>query len=385
MTVCVHSNMPAPHQLPMAGELARWLGANNFAFVHTERLSDERIRVGWAQSSEPWVVASYDNPDLAQSWLEQSSFLLSGERDFRLFDRRVNRRGLITAYGSERWFKPLSFTLFGREFEISGFWRMLFPKYIKMAYRMTRLLRQESFYYWAYGIHAATDMARLVGLFSGDVRCLFSAPRLSVERVPCGRVRIRGAKRHWDSKLAQMRIWGYSVEPSSAKVEAQVRGGMGNDISVLWVGRMLCWKRLDTLVKAVAGLKCLHLDIYGAGPCERLLRKLARKNDNIVFHGFVPIGRVRELMREHDVYVMPSGAGEGWGAVVNECLEEGVPVLGTYEAGSSATILPEGCLFHAGDWRRLRSMLQKPIPVCEIGPWSAEALAKAIRRFCDER
>ena len=47
----------------------------------------------------------------------------------------------------------------------------------------------------------------------------------------------------------------------------------------------------------------------------------------------------------------------GWGAVLNEALEEGMEVVGTFEAGASATILPRENLFHAGDWRGLRRLL----------------------------
>ena len=63
----------------------------------------------------------------------------------------------------------------------------------------------------------------------------------------------------------------------------------------------------------------------------------------------MPVAEVRAFMRSHEVYVLPSNAYEGWGAVVSEALEEGMEVLGTYEAGSSATVLPQENLFHAGD------------------------------------
>ena len=62
--------------------------------------------------------------------------------------------------------------------------------------------------------------------------------------------------------------------------------------------------------------------------------------DMVMFMPAQPMEKVRELMREHDLFVLASNAYEGWGAVVSEALEEGMRVLGTFEAGASAAILP---------------------------------------------
>ena len=104
------------------------------------------------------------------------------------------------------------------------------------------------------------------------------------------------------------------------------------------------------------------------------------------FAGIVPISKVRDLMRSHDVYVLASDANEGWGAVVNEALEEGMKVLGTYEAGASAAMLPADDLFHAGDWRRLAELLVRCVKEKRdgklvgqgIGEWTPEKAAQRL-------
>ena len=153
-------------------------------------------------------------------------------------------------------------------------------------------------------------------------------------------------------------------------------------VKVLRVGRMLKLKRVDTIIKAVGECsksKKITLDIYGIGPEEAKLKKLAAKyRDKIKFHPPVPINEVRKLMREHDVYVLSSNGYEGWGAVVCEALEEGMKVIGTYEAGASATILPESNLFHAGDWRRLKMLLEGNVEKVGIGPWTAKSAAEFL-------
>jgi glycosyltransferase involved in cell wall biosynthesis len=145
---------------------------------------------------------------------------------------------------------------------------------------------------------------------------------------------------------------------------------------------MLKLKRVDTIIKAVgecSKIKKITLDIYGLGPEEAKLKKIAAKyGDVIKFYPPVPISEVRKLMREHDVYVLSSNAYEGWGAVVSEAIEEGLAVIGTYEAGSSATILPESNLFHAGGWCRLQKLLQNDILKIDIGLWTAKNAADAL-------
>ncbi len=100
--------------------------------------------------------------------------------------------------------------------------------------------------------------------------------------------------------------------------------------------------------------------------------------DVIKFYPPVPISEVRKLMREHDVYVLASNGYEGWGAVVSEALEEEMKVIGTFESGSCATILPENNLFHAKDWHKLLQLLQSCILKGKIGEWTAKIAAELI-------
>ena len=137
-------------------------------------------------------------------------------------------------------------------------------------------------------------------------------------------------------------------------------------------------KRVDN------SLPKITLDIYGSGPEEKRLRQMAEGYEEIIkFYPPVSVGDVRKLMREHEVYVLASNGYEGWGAVVSEALEEGMRVIGTYEAGSSATMLPESCLYHSGDWRRLRELLcdQKHSEAISDWKfaWNAREAALALR------
>ena len=217
---------------------------------------------------------------------------------------------------------------------------------------------------------------------------LTSSDVFTFEKVPLGRL---AAVKGKNCLLDKMRLWGYFVAPSkdvSCPVQPVYKTSP-QEIKALWVGRLLNWKRVDTIARAVgehancmrtdASLPKITLDIYGTGPEEAHLKKIASSYGYVVkFHPPVPVADVRPIMRDHDVYVLASNGYEGWGAVVCEALEEGMKVVGTFEAGSSAAILPDSNLFHAGDWRSLLRILQSGVQDVSIGEWSAANAAEKL-------
>ena len=372
MKFVFYTNSCSAHQLPVAREIANRLGAENFRYVYTEAPLHQRSQV--IEVNEPWVTTD-------TSAIESCDILLvGGLRPLDVMERHT-KAGKQTLYMSERWFKPSL-----------GMLRLLHPKYFVMAWRMVKLIRNSlTFYYLPIGIHAARDMARLCGLFAGDLRCLFRTPQLDFERKPGGKIWLKNGGNGKRYCLDKMRMWGYFVEPSrfDALPVQEATDTPGRTCRVLWVGRLLNLKRVDTIVRAVGehanlkrvdtSLPTITLDIYGTGPEEQRLKKLAVKYGNAIqFHPPVPLGEVRRLMREHDVYVLSSNGYEGWGAVVSEALEEEMKVLGTYESGSSATVLPTECLFHAGDWQHLLRLLSAPIRIGKIDNWTAKIAAKTL-------
>lgn len=365
------TNVISPHQLPLAREIAARVGDDHFRYVYTEVADKDHGGLGWALDVPKWCV--HVGAADVDEWLENADVLLSGLRCFDLFERRA-KKGLKNYYMTERWLKPPI-----------GILRLLHPRYFGYARRLCRMMEEGKVIGLPIGIHAARDMARLCGLMHGELRCLFGAPELEFESRPGGNIVVSGqslvASRRYC--LDKMRMWGYFVESSKLKVESEK---LKDGLRVLWVGRLLKLKRVDTIVRAVGELSTrtacstrLILDIFGTGPEEFRLKKMAAKyGDVIKFHPPVPIDEVRKLMREHDLYVFGSNGYEGWGAVVSEALEEGMRVVGTYEAGSSVTMLPESSLFHSGDWRTLKRILQSEIPQCGIGTWTAKDAAAEL-------
>lgn len=393
MKMLMYAGIISPHMIPLCDSLYARLGPGNFLYCATLRMRQERSKLGWKEVERKWIVRYDGVPplDVLEAYADEFDVLFVSEFEPKAIEC-FKKRGKRILYASERWLKPPF-----------GAIRFLKKSFLRRAMVFASLLRSYSeFMYLPIGPHAAVDALRIACYTKLDVIGGLRNRRIAFEKCPMGRLSALG----WSGVfLDKMRMWGYYVEPSKVKGVRDAQSTTNHHplttLKVLWVGRLLDWKRVDTIVRAIGELSRafsnsnfqLQLDIYGTGPAETSLKKLAAQyGDAMKFYPPVPIEEVRRLMREHDIYVLASNGYEGWGAVVSEALEEGMTVLGTYEAGSSATILPEECLFHAGDWRVLKNMLlgiSSKTLECHINGscasmWMAEAGAKALCGYLED-
>jgi glycosyltransferase involved in cell wall biosynthesis len=313
------TNIVSPHQVPLARALAAQLGAACYRLAVLEPTAAAGEALAWEYAaSDPWILRVAEDERHRQEygeWFDGADIVVCGQRLIEPFAQRVSR-GQLTFYMSERWWKPPV-----------GMLRLLHPRFAAMAWRFRRLAASPYFHYLAIGPHAAADMKRLV--------CL--------------------PGRAWN--------WGYFTASGNAPPVRPREGGL----RIVWAGRMLGWKRVDTLVR---GFSVLHrgdsgarLALIGDGPRLAALRKLVRKlglQSSVGFEPRLPMQAVLERMRDSHVYVLSSNGYEGWGAVVNEAMSEGCAVVATDAAGAAAAMIQpgeNGLLFRVGDWRTLGSLL----------------------------
>lgn len=428
MNLCLVTNILSPHQMPLAQALVTRIGEANFRYIAIEKELDERTTLGWNQASKPnWLLEFYSGTETqkeVEHWECDSDVVFCGLREFDCFERRV-AAGRLTFYMSERWFKPPF-----------GMLRLLHPRYFRMALRFYRLLGAPQFSYLPMGVYAADDVKRMAKICSFLPQWVFSLFRLPTFVFRHSGIHLR----------AKLLLWGYFVESTeeegyptaaqraeggNAASNAQTKVTVGNDsthalthhfrtngrFSILWVGRMLKWKRVDTLIRAVGKLLdegCkVQLTLVGQGADEPRLRKLVGSilsrcskpgmpsdlQSPIIFHPPVPIAKVRNLMRQSDIYVLPSDETEGWGAVVNEAMEEGCAVIATRECGSGSTMIKDGengLLFNAGDDMGLAHCLRRlhddPVLRLQLAKsgkesirtlWSPGVAAERLVMICD--
>ena len=158
--------------------------------------------------------------------------------------------------------------------------------------------------------------------------------------------------------------FAYAVAPP--KPEQRVAES-GRPYQLVFVGRLVHLKGIDLLLRALASATRLSwgLVIIGEGPLRKPLQKLAERlgiASRINWLGAVPNSRVADVVSASDLLVLPSRK-DGWGAVVNESLSVGTPVVCSSACGAADLVSDPtmGQIFVAGDIQALAGILRQRI------------------------
>jgi glycosyltransferase involved in cell wall biosynthesis len=144
--------------------------------------------------------------------------------------------------------------------------------------------------------------------------------------------------------------------------------------ALIYVGSFLPTKGPDILLRALGHLQELDwvLTMIGGGPLKEDCRRIAHKEGLSGRVRFIELLKNQKAILEigrSDLLVLPS-RHDGWGAVVNEALMQGVPVICSDRCGAR-DLLQEpwrGEVFRAGSATSLRETLRHWIPVKRTGP-----------------
>lgn len=146
---------------------------------------------------------------------------------------------------------------------------------------------------------------------------------------------------------------------------------------ILYVGQLIVRKRVDLLLTAFSrlNLPTARLRIIGKGEEEQNLKQLASQlgiAERVSFTQGMPNAEIVAAMAAADVLVLPSKF-DGWGAVVNEALMVGTPVICSDRCGASDVIENgrNGYVFEAGNAHELRQRLRS---FCSEFRWDRPAL-----------
>lgn len=133
----------------------------------------------------------------------------------------------------------------------------------------------------------------------------------------------------------------------------------------LYVGRLSSEKNIEFLIQYFNTQPGLHLNIIGYGPEEERLKGIA--NNNIYFIGPVDNEKLPAYYQNHEVFILPS-LSETWGLVVEEALNNGLPVLLSKNCGIYESLRTEGVVlaFNPFDMESLNQAVKK---ICEVGTY----------------
>ena len=160
---------------------------------------------------------------------------------------------------------------------------------------------------------------------------------------------------------------------NSEKANLRAKLNIENERIVMYLGRLEEVKGLEYLLKAFASLKVDHttLMIVGEGSLKMRLVDLAQElgiADKTRFVGYASPEEATNYYALADVLVLPSvttpQGKETWGLVVNEAMNQGVPVVATEAVGAAAG-----------------GLVQSGVNGFIVPERDSEALAKAMRRI----
>jgi glycosyltransferase involved in cell wall biosynthesis len=149
----------------------------------------------------------------------------------------------------------------------------------------------------------------------------------------------------WGARPDRVQVIYNALAPdagASALTQAEARAALGLDARplLLTAARLVPWKGIDHLIRAVGPLPEVRLLVAGDGPSEASLRALAAAEgatDRVTFLGQVPHKRLALYFRAADYTALYSGY-EGLPHVLLESLLAGTPVIASDKGGNPEVV-----------------------------------------------
>ena len=316
MKVVFVSNYFNHHQKPFCEEMYHRLG-DNFRFVSTGIMSEERRKLGYAQDDLPtYVHLAYENiqrREEACKLINAADFVIAGSAPNDMLVERIRAGKLLLRYAERPYKKKVS----------------CFRKaYHFFSWRRRNLFKKKNIYMLCASAYTAKDYASL-GMYKNRTYKWGYFPKAK----------------------------NYDVETLMAEKEPQ---------TLMWCGRFIDWKHPDDAVRLARMLKDhgydFKLNFVGTGNMEEELHALVQSldlSDCVTFLGSMPPEQVREHMEKAGIYLFTSDRQEGWGAVLNESMNSGCAVVASHAIGSVPFLIQDeknGCIYPSGD---LQAMFEK--------------------------
>ena len=301
MKITFVSNYINHHQAPLCSALFSVLG-DDFTFIETEQMTQERTDLGWTQDAE--MLAYCRNWERERRFCEKlfltSDVVLLGwsRLPAQLIEERLSS-GKITLRVTERIYKE-------------GQWKAVSPRGLKEKYKEHIRYRRKPVYLLCAGGYVASDFA-LIHAYPG--------------------------KRY---------RWGYFPE-FKKRSSTQWDDAQAREVKLCFAGRMIDWKHPEYALKLAKRLKALDvpfsLDMVGDGPLRKVLEAWTKKRglgSCVRFHRAVTPREARAIMEESHIFLFPSNHLEGWGVVVNEAMNSAMAIVACESAGSVPFLIEDG-------------------------------------------
>lgn len=327
MRLVFWQNCQSPHQMPYIVKILNDERVDTVVIVMDKAVSEERVKMGWTfgdytglDRCEIHIAPSHDTIEhIFNERKNESVHLFSGIRGFAFvydaFVRSLKYNGLHRSMITER---PNTFA-FGRA---NG--KPLWLHWLR------------------WKLQDGKNMKAVESVFAmGEDAARF----------------FQSVNNDW-----KVFPFGYCTSAKNYAEGSAMTGGP----RISFVGSLSWRKSVDTLLISTMlaikfGIKSFDVELIGDGPERKKLEEYCQQYnlDCVKFLGTQKQDDVPRLLASRDVLVLPS-IYDGWGAVVNEGLQQGLYVICSDKCGAKDLLLDSriGAVFHGGDAKDLAEKLK---------------------------
>ena len=193
-----------------------------------------------------------------------------------------------------------------------------------------------------------------------------------------------GVVRRWGVPRERIEVIGNAFDAGGIHETAVLP--LPTPVNLVSIGRLVSWKRVEGIIRALESLAGVGLVVVGEGPEERRLKLLSADlgmGDRVYFAGRLSKEESAALARACDVFVLNS-TYEGLPHVLAEAMTWGLPIVATAVGGTPETILNErnGLLISPDDPDALPKALRRMTTDAELrGRLSSQARSDAAELF----
>jgi len=316
MKVTFVSNYINHHQIPLCNVLYEHLG-ENYVFIQTEPMEEERIRLGWNPEEMPaYVKLSYEERESCERLVLESDVVIwGGVEDETMLKPRLAAGKPVLRY-CERLYK-------------TGQWKAISPRGLCKKYQDHTKYRKAPVYLLCAGAYVASDF-QIIRAYPGKMLRWGYFPAYQsydVEQLMAGK---QHGKRIGDT----------------IKVQGQSEGGR---TELLWAARFIDWKHPELVVELAACLakerQDFHITMIGGGVLQESIETSIKERHLeafITLAGTKTPKQVRAAMEQASIFLMTSDRQEGWGAVMNEAMNSGCVVIADRMEGATPYLIEQG-------------------------------------------
>ena len=359
MKIGFFSNYLTHHQIPFCLEMKKRKDME-FYFVSTMPMEEERKQGGWTIEGEyDFEIKAYlsnEQKEKALLLAKECDVMIIGSAPEEYVKYRMKKaKTKLTLRYSERIYK-------------NGRWRVLSPRGALNRVKTYFRYLGKPLYMLCASAYTAGDLAML------------------------------------GSYLGKCFKWGYFPRAYQYNQQELLKGKKKN--SILWVARLIDWKKPEIPVLVAKKLKekgydfCLNM--IGDGVLKEEIEQLIKVNcleEQVNLLGAMTPEQVRKYMEESSIFLFTSNQKEGWGAVLNEAMNSACAVVANSQIGSVPFLLENeknGCVYYKNNVDKITDIIEKLLNDQElserlglnahdtiVNKWSAAVAAERLIETCE--